>query len=230
MPSLNPPANPGRWSQRRVIGLAAVLTGLAGFAVLMLSPDHGGPASRGEELATHLVVLAAWCLILPLAFAWNRYLRRTAYDQEATARPAAETFQSKRYWLLIVIALYIGAVMTPVVADMAAHLSPATTVVDRLFDAVLLLGPCALAVGLMTSAIYPKSMGRAIDDELTAQHRARAFNFGFGVFLASGGAGFAAALLQPAWALPAAPIVIGVSVSAMALRFALLERAAQQAG
>jgi hypothetical protein len=170
-----------------------------------------------------------WCLLLPLAYAWNRFRRRAPYDQETSAGRAAEAFQFKRYRLLFVLAVYIGGVLVPIAALNALQLTLRASLVDRVFDAVLLLGPCALAIGVMTSAIYSKTVGAAIDDELTALHRAHAFNFGFGVFLGVGAAALVAAMIQPAWALPAIPIVIGAGVTGMTLRFALLERAAQRA-
>jgi hypothetical protein len=158
-----------------------------------------------------------------------RWRPRKPFDAVAV-RPKAEAFQAKRWRLLLLLAGYVSLVMAPLAAYETLQLRPDATLVDRLFDLVLFLAPCALTLGLMTTGIYSKAWGRVVDDELTASHRARAFGTGFAVALVAGAAGVAAILFEPTWAPAALPVVIGLGVAASATRFALLERAAQIAG
>lgn len=222
----NPPAGFGR-SRRTLAVWAATAACMAAFAWDMLTtPQH--PDTPGTLETTHLIILGVWAG-LGLVYAWMRWRPRKPYDP-AAVRPKAEAFQVKRWRLLLALAVYIGLVMTPYAAFKALSLRPNATVIDRLFDLVLFLGPCALTLGVMTSVIYSKAWGRVVDDELTASHRARALEAGFAVAIAVGAAGVSAMLFEATWAPAALVAVIGLGVAAAAVRFALLERAAQVAG
>jgi hypothetical protein len=223
---LTPPPSVGR-PRRPLILWAVAAASIAIFAWNMLQ-RHDQPDTPGEMQLSHLIMLGVWGG-LGLVYAWMRWRPRKPYDAVAV-RPKAEAFQAKRWRLLLVFAGYIGFMLTPLGAYEALHLRQAATVIDRLFDLVLFVGPCALALGLMTSGIYSKQWGRVVDDELTVSHRARAFSTGFAVALVAGAGGVATILFQPAWAPATLPLVIGLGVAASATRFALLERAAQVAG
>lgn len=222
-PDLTPPA-PWR-SRHRVIVWAAMAICLAVVAWDTLQPHR--PDTPAEEQTTHLVILGVWAG-LGLAYAWMRWRPRKPYDPQAV-RPKVEAFQVKRWRLLLAFAVYIGFMLTPLAAYEAMRLRPGATIVDRLFDLVLFLGPCALTLGIMTSGIYSKAWGKVVDDELTGSHRARAFGTGFAVAMLAGAGGLAALLFQPTWAPAAAALPITLGVAAAAARFALLERAAQVA-
>jgi len=222
-PDLTPPT---RFGRRNLIVMASAAVCVAVIVWDMLQKPH--PDSGASEQTTHLIMLGVWAGI-GLAYAWVRWRPRKPYDAVAL-RPKAEAFQAKRWRLLLLLAGYVGLVLTPLAAYEALRLPADATVVDRLFDLVLFLAPCALTLGVMTSGIYSRAWGRVVDDELTASHRARAFGAGFGVAFVAGAAGVAATLFQSAWAPAALPVVIGLGVTAAAIRFALLERAAQVAG
>ena len=220
---------PGRFGvSRRVLTIwACAAVCMAAFTLDMLhKPDR--PDTPSSLQGPHLVMIGVWAA-LGAVYAWMRWRPRKAYDA-AAVRPRAEAFQAKRWRLLLALGGYVGLLLTPLAAYEAMRLRPDVTVIDRLFDLTLFLGPCALTLGVMTSGIYSKQWGRVVDDELTASHRARAFAAGFGVAVCVGGAGVAAILFQTAWAPATLPIVIGLGVATAATRFALLERAAQVAG
>jgi hypothetical protein len=205
-----------------VWGLAVAGSGLAGGLIFVwLGRDHT-PAGR-PELA-HELALASWAVI-GLAFAWMRYRPRKAYDRAAVSS-RAESFQTKRWWLLMLLTAYIALLLIPLAVWQSLRPDPRDTGIDRLFDAMLLVVPCALTLGLMTTAIYSRQWGAVVDDELTAVHRASAFRLGFIALLAVGAAAYLTALLRPEWALAALPPVISAPVAVAALRFTLLERAA----
>jgi hypothetical protein len=224
-PNLTPPARFGG-SRRTLILWSGAAVCLAVFAWDMLQKPH--PDDGASLQTSHLIMLGVWAG-LGLVYAWMRWRPRKPYDAFAV-RPKAEAFQTKRWRLLLVLAGYVGLTLTPLAAYEMLRLRPDATMVDRLFDLVLFLGPCALTIGVMTSGIYSKAWGRVVDDELTVSHRARAFGTGFAVALGAGALGVAAILFQSAWAPAALPVVIGLGVAAAAMRFALLERAAQTAG
>jgi hypothetical protein len=221
-----PPPSLGRPRRPLILWVLAV-TLTAIFAWNMLQ-RHDQPDTPGEMQLSHLIMLGVWGG-LGLVYAWMRWRPRKPYDAVAV-RPKAEAFQAKRWRLLLLLAGYVGLVLTPFAAYETLRLRPDATAIDRLFDIVLFIGPCALTLGLMTSGIYSKAWGRVVDDELTASHRAQAFATGFAVALVAGAGGIAAILFQPAWAPATLPVVIGLGVAASATRFALLERAAQVAG
>jgi hypothetical protein len=201
---------------------AAFAATLVGLAFLALLPDK----SSSRDDTADLVVLAAWG-VLGLCYAWMRFRPRKAYDE--TARPRAEAFQGKRAMLLMLCAGYVGLMLTPMMAYEAEVRMAHASVVDRLFYAALFLGPCGLVLGLITTGIYSRQWGVLVDDELTLVHRARSLQMGFWMFVALGAAAYVTALFQPAWAMGAIPVVIGLSIAAAGFRFALLERAAAQA-
>jgi hypothetical protein len=210
---------------RQVRGLIMCVTlgGIVGGVCLML------PSSDRASVSDHayLIVLMLWAG-LGLAFAWMRFRPRKPYD-EAAARPKAEAFQAKRAVLLLVSAIYIAAVVTPMTVYETLFRLGQATLVGRLFDAGLFLAPCGLAIGLITTGVYSRQWGRLVDDELTLANRAAAFRTGFMAFAAVGAAAFVAVLFKPEWAVAALASAIGLSVAAASVRFALLERAAATA-
>ncbi|HEX3919550.1 MAG TPA: hypothetical protein VHW60_19605 [Caulobacteraceae bacterium] len=187
----------------------------------------GSDGASGISDRAYLVVLMLW-VGLGLGFAWMRFRPRKPYDEAAT-RPKAEAFQAKRAALLLVCAAYIAAVVTPMTIYEALYRLGQATLVGRLFDAGLFLAPCGLAIGLITTGVYSREWGRLVDDELTLAYRAAAFKAGFAVFAALGAAAFALVLFRPEWAVAALAAVLGLSVTAASVRFALLERAAAAA-
>ena len=227
MPQLEPipsgaVAPNGSHMRRNLILAACAVVCLAVFAADMLGKPH---EDAGSSETTHLIMILTWAA-LGLAYAWMRWRPRKPYDP-VTVRPRAEAFQVKRWRLLVVLAAYLGLVLVPLAASEALRLKAADTALDRLFDAVLFLAPCALTVGVMTSGIYSRAWGAVVDDELTASHRARAFALGFGVAAVAGAAGFVTTLFRPDLDPAVLPAVIGFATAAAALRFALLERGGQ---
>jgi len=225
-PDLVPPGRFG--ASRRVLTISAcAAVCIAAFVWDMLQkPQH--PDTPSSLQTPHLVMLGVWAG-LGLVYAWMRWRPRKAYDAVAV-RPKTEAFQAKRWRLLLLLAGYVGLLATPFAAYEAMQLKSDATAIDRLFDLVLFLGPCALTLGLMTSGLYSKAWGRVVDDELTANHRSRAFGTGFAIVMATGAVALAAVLFQASWAPAALISVLGPGVAAAAIRFALLERAALIAG
>ena len=209
-----------------LLGLAA-LAGAAAVVAFLLSP--GQSAETGMSETGHILVLAAW-LVICVAFAFNRFRPRAPYDSETAMRPRSEMFQAKRWRLLFTISLFVAVVLVPLSAIESLRPIAGGSAWDRLYFAVLLLGPCGLLIGVMTGGAYSRAVGAAVDDELTDAHRASAFRTGFGMFAASGFAAYVTALFRPDWAIATLPAVLGLGLAAAGLRFALLERAAGQDG
>jgi hypothetical protein len=202
------------------VAIVAV-AGLAGGAAFMaLVPGR----SQARDDQADLLVLGTW-FVIAAAYAWMRWRPRKPYDAVAV-RPKTEAFQAKRWRLMLLLAGYLGVVLTPLTAFEALEVTPAATWIDRVFKAVLFLAPCGLTLGVMTSGIYSRAWGALVDDELTATHRARAFSLGFGVAVAAGALALLAVMFRPDLGPAALPAVIGLSVAAAGARFALLERAA----
>ena len=213
---------------RRML-LIVALGGIVGGALFMaLSPSHSDGHADGHSDLADLIVLGFWSLI-GCAYAWMRWRPRKAYDAVAV-RPKAEAFQAKRWALMLLLAGYVGILLTPMTAVEALAVTPATTTIDRLFKAALFLAPCGLTLGVMTSGIYSRAWGAVVDDELTASHRARAFSFGFAVMAVVGAAALLTLFFRPDLGPAALPIVIGLGVAASGVRFALLERSAMTDG
>jgi hypothetical protein len=218
----DPPLEPRLGRRLWIWGLVTAGAGLAGGLLFAWAGRERGGA--GISVA-HLVTLGAWAAIA-FVFVWQRWRPRKAYDR-ATVRTRAEAFQAKRWIWLVAASTFIAALLIPLAIWQAIRPEPGD-VIDHLFEATLFLGPCALTLGMMTTAIYSRQWGAVVDDELTAAHRASAFGLGFATLLAAGAAAYVTALLRPEWALAALPPVIGAPVVVAALRFALLERAAAQ--
>jgi len=221
-PSPEVPLGRGRLVRNAAI-VACALALAGGIALLALKPKGEFLGDNGD----YLVMLAAWGL-LALVYAWNRYRPRAPYG--AASRPKTEAFQAKRWRLLLLCVGYLALLVVPISVSQGLRPDPAATPVKHIFFCVLFLAPCALVVGLMTSAIYSKAWGAAVDDELTLANRAGAFRWGFMTLLGAGGLAYVAALFHPDWALALLPAVMGLGVAAAGLRFALLERAAAQDG
>lgn len=220
-PALEPRLRRNLW----IWGLVTLGSGLGGGLLFMWLGD--ARTGAGVSIA-HAVSIAAW-VVLAGVFAWQRWRPRKSYDRTAL-RARTEAFQAKRWLWLVIASVFIALFLVPVAVWEGMRPEPGETPIDRLFKAILFLGPCALTLGMMTTTIYSRQWSDVVDDELTAAHRARAFGLGFVVLLVVGAAAYVTALLQPAWALAALPPVVGAPVVAAALRFALLERAAAQGG
>jgi len=221
-PALEPALRRNLW----IWGLVVLGCGLAGGLLFMWLGR--ARASAAAPTVSHVLTIGAWAA-LALVVAWMRWRPRKAYDR-ATVRARAEAFQAKRWLWLVMQSAFIALLLIPLAVWQATNPDPSDTPIDRLFEATLFLGPCALALGMMTTAIYSREWGAVVDDELTAAHRASAFGLGFVTLLAAGAAAYITALLRPEWALAALPPVVGAPVVVAALRFALLERAAAQGG
>jgi hypothetical protein len=214
-----------RWVNRKarlLLILAALFAIGAGVAAVSIHSDD--KAGSGISEINRGVVLGAWCLIA-LAYAINRFRPRSA-DSEAAMRPKAEAFSVKRSNLLIATSLFVALGATPIAAMDSVHRPPNGTIVDALFVAVILVGPCGVLIGLMTGGIYSKALGAAADDELTSANRADAFRLGFAVFVVAAIIAYVGALIRPDWAPAMIPAVLGLGVAAMGLRFARLEQVA----
>jgi hypothetical protein len=222
----DPALQPGLRRNLWLWALVVAGSGLAGGLLFAwLGPDRA--SAKGPTIA-HAVALVGWAA-MGLGFAWMRWRPRKAYDR-AAARARIEAFQAKRWVWLVAMSLFIALLLTPLAIWQAVRPDAADTPIDRLFDAGLFLGPCALTLGMMTTAIYSREWGAVVDDELTAAHRSSAFGLGFVALLVAGATAYVTALLRPEWALAALPPVVGAPVVVAALRFALLERAAAQGG
>ncbi len=214
--------------QRRnlwVWGLVTIGSGLAGG--LLFSWFGEDRAGAGGPTYAHALVIVAW-VALAFCFVWMRWRPRKAYDRTAV-RARTEAFQAKRWVWLVAMSVFISLLLTPLAVWHAIRPDPADTLVDRLFEATLFLGPCALTLGMMTTTIYSREWGEVVDDELTAAHRASAFAMGFVALLVAGAAAYITALLRPDWGLAVLPPLVAAPLVVAALRFALLERAAAQA-
>lgn len=206
-------------------GVATLGSGLAGGLLFAwLDGDH---SPVGGTTFAHGLAISAWVL-LALGFMWMRWRPRKAYDR-AAVRARTEAFQAKRWIWLVMMSVFIAFMLLPLAIWEAVRPDPTATTIDRLFEATLFLGPCALTLGMMTTAIYSREWGAVVDDELTDAHRSSAFGIGFVTLLAVGAAAYVTALLRPDLALAALPPVIAAPVVVAALRFALLERAAARA-
>jgi hypothetical protein len=214
-----------RETRRNRIFLLAAAAAAFAVAALALLFDHDRSIEPGASDASHLVIVGVW-VVIAAAFLVRRYWPRSPYDQEATMRPRSERFQGKRWRLLLLISTFVGVVLTPLA--MVESLRPIATgsVADRLYFAVMMLGPCGLLVGVMTGGAYSRAVGAAVDDELTDAHRASAFKAGFIVFTLTGFAAYLVALFQSTWAIACLQAVLGLTLAAAGARFALLERAA----
>ena len=220
-PALEPRLRRNLW----IWGLVTLGSGLGGGLLFMwLGEDR----SAGGLTIAHGLTIGAWAALAGV-FAWQRWRPRTSYDR-AAFRAKTEAFQAKRWLWLVMASAFIALFLVPLAVWEGVRPEPNETPIDRLFKATLFLGPCALTLGMMTTAIYSREWSAVVDDELTAAHRARAFGLGFVALLVVGAAAYVTALLQPAWALAALPPVIGAPMVVAALRFALLERAAAQGG
>lgn len=208
----------------RTLMLWAAVVGIAGMAgggaFMALVPGR----SQVRDDQADLLVLGTW-FVIGAAYAWMRWRPRKPYDAVAVRRKT-EAFQAKRWRLMLLLAAYVGVVLTPLTGFEALEVTAATSWIDRLFKAVLFLAPCGVMLGVMTSGIYSRAWGAVVDDELTASHRARAFSLGFGVAVAAGALALLAVMFRPDLGPAALPAVIGLGVAAAGARFALLERAA----
>jgi xanthine/uracil permease len=208
-----------------VWGLVTIGGGLAGG--LLFSWFGEDRAGAGGPTYAHALVIVAW-VALASCFIWMRWRPRKAYDR-AAVRARTEAFQAKRWVWLVAMSVFISLLLTPLAVWHAMRPDPADTLIDRLFEATLFLGPCALTLGMMTTTIYSREWGAVVDDELTAAHRASAFAAGFVTLLVAGVAAYITSLLRPNWGLAVLPPVVAAPLVVAALRFALLERAAAQA-
>jgi hypothetical protein len=228
MPSVqtDPASEPSLRRNLWIWSAVVIGSGLAG-GLLFAWLGRDGASASGEGTA-HAVAIGAW-VVLGLCFAWMRWRPRGAYDRTAV-RARAEAFQAKRWVWLVMASLFIALVLVPFGVWHALRPEPDAMPIDRLFEATLFLGPCALTLGMMTTTIYSREWSAVVDDELTAAHRASAFGLAFVTLLVAGGAAYITALQRPEWALAALAPVVGLPVAVAALRFALLERAAAQGG
>ncbi len=220
MSPAHPPIQPPRPYR---FGRPALWVGLlllaAAIAVLAVIPDH----SPARDDQVDLVVLVSWAVIGGV-YAWMRFRPREPYSD--AARPKSEAFQGKRARLLILCAGYLALIMTPLeISEILTRLAHAS-LVDRLFYAVMFIGPCGLVLGLVTTGIYSRQWSALVDDELSLAHRLTALRTGFWVFAGLGAVALVVSLLRPEWAVAAIPAVAGPAIAATGLRFALLERAA----
>lgn len=199
---------------------AAIVLLFVGVAGAALAPGRGEPRDDQADL----LLIGVW-FVIGCAYAWMRWRPRRAYDV-VDVRPKAEAFQAKRWALMLLLSAYVGLVLTPLTAHEALGLTPAATVADRLFKAVLFLAPCGLTLGVMTSGIYSRAWGALVDDELTISNRTRAFGFGFAVAIAAGAIVLLIVMFRPDLSVATLPVVIGLGVAGAGARFALLERAA----
>src|ERR1700677_775204 len=145
-PSTAHPASAAAWARRGLFLLIGAAIAAAVLVNGLTDHDQGG----GVSDPAHLITLAAWGA-LALAYAWMRWRPRRPYDA-AAVRSKTEAFQAKRWRLLMLLAGYLAFLMVPLGAVEALRLRPMDTAIDRLFDAVLLLAPCGLTLGLMTNA------------------------------------------------------------------------------
>ena len=220
MSPAHPPIAPNRPRLvRRPLFWGALLLLAAAIAMLAFIPDRSPPRDDQADL----VVLASWAAIAA-AYAWMRFRPRQPYSD--AARPRAEAFQAKRARLLILCTGYLALVMTPLeIWEILTRLVRAS-LADRLFYAVMFIGPCGLVLGLVTTGIYSRQWSALVDDELSLANRLRALRTGFWVFAGLGAVALVASLLRPEWAVAAIPAVAGPAIAATGVRFAVLERAA----
>lgn len=209
--------------RRKIIAIGVAAGLFVAAAMILTALSLADPAHWGGSDPSRLLILAIWGAIFA-AYAVQRYRPAPPYDSETLMRPRAEAFQTKRARLLMLNAMFVGLAMTPLMVMIVTDLKPTATVVDRLYDAVVFLAPCAVTLGLMTGLAHSKAVGAAVDDELTAANRARALGLGFAVFAGLSALALIIAMLRPAWALAASVPPIGLGVAAAGARFARLEQ------
>jgi hypothetical protein len=212
-----------RRSRRRTLILVSAAVACLAAGLLLTLGDKSPTNGQGHTDLDHVVVLAAWALI-GAGYLFAHFRPRRETDAAILAR--ADVLSAKRARMLLLNAGFVGFALTPLSVFEALRLKADASVVDRLFDAVLFLGPAAVTVALITGFTFSRSVGAAVEDELTSANRSDAIRLGFAAALAVGAAGYVAALLRPEWALAAVPLTLGVGVTVAGLRFAQLEQRA----